>query len=170
MPVDGISRIAGCALGVASARSADPVHEAARVAFKNHELYAQSLVSYQEFMADHPEEVRRFAASPACLDVLLITGLLGNQAIGPERYFCLRAFTWVHSPLTLAVVPKDGLAYWPGLRAGDTLVPSGGPTPISLCSLKADLPTNAGRRIRLVVLRGGRRREWNVNIPRKLSE
>jgi len=67
-------------------------------------------------------------------------------------------------------VPKDGLAYWPGLRAGDTLVSSGGPTPISLCSLKADLPTNAGRRIRLVVLRGGRRREWNVNIPRKPSE
>lgn len=133
-----------------------------------HDLLAQSIAAFPEVTADYSDEINKIAVSNICLDALFKTGAMGNQAIGAENDFLLGAYTWVDSPLDLAVVLRDGLAYKLGFRAGDTLVSMGDGTPKHLFMLKVEIDSSIGRKIKAVVIRGGKRKEWEANIPHTL--
>jgi len=132
------------------------------------DLLAQSAASFQEATADYSDEIKKIDSSHDCLVADFETGASGNQAIGSEYDFLLGAYTWVDSPLELAVVPRSGLAYRLGFRTGDTLVSVGAGTPKCLEMLKLEIKDNSGRKVRAVVIRDGKRKEWETNIPREL--
>jgi len=132
------------------------------------DLLAQSAASFQEATADYSDEIKKIDSSHDCLVADIETSAFGNQAIGSEYDFLLGAYTWVDGPLELAVVPRSGLAYRLGFRTGDTLVSVGADTPKCLEMLKLEIKDNSGRKVRAVVIRDGKRKEWETNIPREL--
>lgn len=130
------------------------------------DLLAQSAARMPKFIAPYPAEVKAlvqsagFGAGVSQADTL---GLLADTAD-----FRLGASAWVHSPLELAAVAKGSLADKMGLRAGDTLLSVGDQAPKSLLDLKATITANLGGRLKLAVLRGGKRKEWAAKVPRDL--
>jgi hypothetical protein len=132
------------------------------------DLMAQSVSRLPDFTGPYPAAVKELWRSAPFRAALPGAGVPGL----PEDTtgFLLGALVWVRSPLDLAAVIKGLTADKVGLRAGDTLLSVGGQEPKSLLDLKAAIKKNVGGRLRLAVLRGGRRKEWEAGVPRDLPQ
>lgn len=130
------------------------------------DLVAQSEARLPDFTSPYPAGIKTVIASPSCQASLPATGVMGL----PEDTtgFHLGACAWVHSPLDLATVVKGSLADKMGLRTDDTLVLAGDKPLKSLLDLKTMLGANAGGKVKIAVIRGGKRKEWQTNIPHDL--
>ncbi len=132
------------------------------------DLVAQSVARLPEFTIPYPAGVKLLVQSAGFQAVVPKASALGmpEDATG----FRLGAACWVRSPLNLAWVTKDTLADKMGLRTGDTLLSAGDQVPKSLLDLKAAIKANAGGRLKLAVMRGDKRKEWEASVPRELPQ
>lgn len=132
------------------------------------DLLAQMTARVPEFTLPYPAGIRTVIAPASCQASLPAEGIMGlpEDTMG----FHLGACAWVHSPLDLAAVTKGSLADKMGLRVDDTLISADDKPLKSLLDLKTALKANAGGKVKIAVLRGGKRKEWEAHIPRDLSQ
>ena len=182
-------------VGLQLARSADPAREQARVEVARrlvaandsldllvqavraaqgegswygspNDLLAQSMARASEFTSPYPAGVKALALSAGFQALVSKIGVMGLAE--DTTGFRLGVACWVRSPLDLADVAKNSLADKMGLRAGDKLLSVGGLEPKSMLDLKAAIKGNPGGRLKIVVARDGKRKEWEASIPREL--
>lgn len=130
------------------------------------DLIAQSMARLPEFTSPYSAVVKALALSAGFQVLLPKTGVMGLSE--DTTGFRLGVASWVRSPLDLTDVAKNFPADKMGLRAGDTLLSVGGQEPKSLLDLKAVIKGNPGGRLKIVVTRDGKRKEWEASIPREL--
>ncbi len=131
------------------------------------DLLAQSVARLPDFNTPYSAEMRTLVLSSTFRAVLPKVGVCGLRE--DTTGFRLGAVAWVRSPLDLAMVVKDQPADKLGFRAGDTLLSVGDQEPKSLLDLKTMIKANPGVRLKIAVLRDGKRKEWKTSIPRDLT-
>lgn len=114
------------------------------------------------------EALSTLKASRAFQDALPVDRRPELGLAGDSRDFHLGAKSYESTPNLLAVVVKGGLADGLGFKAGDRLVSVNGQNVGSVWELKLAMRANAGKRIRVLFDREGKREDREMKVPSAL--